>query len=80
MSDTESTVLATIKAYTGQRADVRTEDRLEDLGIDSLDRVELAIELEERLDIEIDDDAIEQVTTVGDLIKALEGNPDGVHV
>jgi len=37
----------------------------EDLGADSLDTVELVMALEEEFDIEIPDEAAEQITTVG---------------
>lgn len=37
---------------------------VEDLGADSLDSVELIMELEETFDIEIPDDEAEQITTV----------------
>lgn len=38
---------------------------VEDLGADSLDSVELIMELEETFDIEIPDSEAEQITTVG---------------
>lgn len=39
----------------------------EDLGLDSLGRVQLQSELEQRLGLTIDDEALEQVVTLGDL-------------
>jgi len=44
----------------------------EDLGADSLDEVELTIQLENEFDIEIPDSDIENVKTVGDFIQVLE--------
>ena len=43
----------------------------DDLGADSLDRVELAMVFEEEFDIEIGDDALEKIRTVGDAIAAV---------
>ncbi len=40
---------------------------LDDLGADSLDVVELVMALEEAFDIEIPDDAIEGMRTIGDV-------------
>ena len=43
-----------------------------DLGADSLDTVELVMELEEEFDITIPDDAAEQIQTVGQAIEYIE--------
>lgn len=43
-----------------------------DLGADSLDTVELIMELEKEFNIQIPDEAAEQITTVGDVIKYVE--------
>jgi acyl carrier protein len=44
----------------------------EDLGADSLDRVEIVMSCEERFDIEIPNDAATQLKTVGDMIRFAE--------
>ena len=44
-----------------------------DLGADSLDTVELIMELEKEFDIQIPDDEAESIATVGDAIKFVEG-------
>lgn len=44
----------------------------EDLGGDSLDVAEIEMELEKELNIEITDEELSQVETVGDLIKLVE--------
>ena len=49
--------------------DARLKD---DLGADSLDAVEIVMDLEDAYGIEIDDSEAENVTTVGDLVKAIE--------
>lgn len=43
-----------------------------DLGADSLDTVELVMELEEEFDINIPDDAAEKISTVGEAIEFIE--------
>ena len=43
-----------------------------DLGADSLDTVELVMELEEEFDINIPDDAAEKIQTVGQAIDFIE--------
>jgi acyl carrier protein len=43
-----------------------------DLGADSLDQVELVMELEEEFDIDIPDDAAENIQTVGQAIEFIE--------
>ena len=44
----------------------------EDLGADSLDAVEIVMDIEDAFGIEIDDSEAENVATVGDLVKAIE--------
>lgn len=45
-----------------------------DLGADSLDTVELVMELEEEFDINIPDDAAEKIQTVGQAVEFIEQN------
>ena len=40
---------------------------LDDLGADSLDVVELVMALEEAFDIEVPDEAVERIRTIGDM-------------
>lgn len=44
----------------------------EDLGADSLDVVELVMELEDEFDMEISDEDAEKIATVGDAISYIE--------
>ena len=57
-------------------ADKVTEDAsiTEDLGADSLDVVDLVMSIEEEFDMEIPDDAVENIKTVGDIVKYIENN------
>jgi acyl carrier protein len=45
-----------------------------DLGADSLDTVELVMELEEEFDISIPDEAAEKISTVGEAIRHIENS------
>ena len=44
----------------------------DDLGADSLDIVDLVMSLEEEFDIEVPDEEIEAMRTVGDIVKFIE--------
>lgn len=46
----------------------------DDLGADSLDVVDLIMSLEEEFDVEIPDEAVENIKTVGDVVKYIEDN------
>lgn len=46
---------------------------IEDLGADSLDVVDLVMSLEEEFDVEIPDEDVENMKTVGDIVKYIEG-------
>ena len=45
---------------------------IDDLGADSLDIVDLVMSLEEEFDIEIPDEEIEPMRTVGDIVRFIE--------
>ena len=44
----------------------------DDLGADSLDVVDLVMSFEEEFDIEIPDDQVKKIKTVGDIVKFIE--------
>lgn len=46
----------------------------DDLGADSLDVVDLIMSLEEEFDIEIPDEAAQEIKTVEDIVKYIEDN------
>ena len=50
----------------------RTTSFIEDMGADSLDIVELVMELEEEFEITIPDDQAEKIKTVGEAIEYIE--------
>jgi len=47
---------------------------LDDLGADSLDVVELVMTLEEAFDIEVPDEAVEEMRTIGDVHRFVESH------
>jgi len=69
----ESKVKGIIAAQLEVAADKLTmETSFEDIDADSLDIVELVMALEEEFDLEISDQEIENIKTVGDIIKFIE--------
>ncbi len=46
----------------------------DDLGADSLDVVDLVMSIEDEFGIEIPDEAVENIKTVGDIVKYIEDN------
>lgn len=46
----------------------------EDLGADSLDVVELLMAIEDEFDVEIPDEEIEKLKTVGDVVEYIQNN------
>ena len=48
----------------------------DDLGADSLDVVDLVMSLEEEFDVEIPDEEVENIKTVGDIVKYIEDHQD----
>lgn len=65
--------LDTIKKILSEQLDVdettiTEETTIEDLGADSLDLVETIMNIEEEFDIEVDDNDVENLKTVGDFI------------
>ena len=46
----------------------------DDLGADSLDVVDLAMSFEDEFNVEIPDDLVESIRTVGDIVRYIEEN------
>lgn len=70
-----SDILERIKKIVVEHLDI-DEDKItekasfiEDLGADSLDTVELVMAFEEEFDVEIPDDAAENIQSIGDAVK-----------
>ena len=47
---------------------------IDDLGADSLDVFQIIMGIEEEFDIEIPDEAVENIKTVGDIVSYIESN------
>ena len=53
-------------------ADLTLETRLEDLGIDSLRAITILYQLEEQFEIEVPNELIEKLVTVGDIVTNID--------
>jgi acyl carrier protein len=79
MDDVANEVIAIIaKKKRVEKPNVEISDRLEDLGLESLDAVEMIFDLEEKFDIQIPYNANTnnprtEFETVGDVVIAVEG-------
>jgi acyl carrier protein len=74
MSDIEDRVRKIVVEHLNVDADKVTEKAgfIDDLGADSLDQVELVMAFEEEFEVEIPDDAAEQIQTFGDAVSFLK--------
>lgn len=67
-----------VKEIISEQLDVKADDITEasniqdDLGADSLDVVDLVMALEDEFDVEIPEDQVENIKTVGDIVKFIE--------
>ena len=80
MSDVTADVIAIIaKKVRVDRPKIEMTDRLEELGLESLDAVEMIFDLEEKFDIQIPYNANNPRTefdTVGEVVRAIQGLVD----
>lgn len=53
---------------------ITSESTLDELGIDSIDAVDLAMSIEDEFDIDIPDEELENFKCVGDVVKFIEEN------
>ena len=73
-------VLEKVKAILVEQFDVEEDkvtadtDLQEDLGADSLDVVDLLMSIEDEFGVEVPDDEIENIKTVGSLVSYIEAN------
>ena len=64
-----------VKELISEQLDVKADDITDiqdDLGADSLDVVDLVMALEDEFDVEIPEDQVENIKTVGDIVKFIE--------
>lgn len=66
-------IKAIIAEVLNIEADSITEDTtfVDDLGADSLDIFQIIMGIEEEYDIELDNESVEQIQTVGDAVEAI---------
>lgn len=73
-------VLEKVKTILAEQFDVEEDkitadtDLQEDLGADSLDVVDLLMSIEDEFDVEVPDEEIENIKTVGALVSYIEAN------
>ena len=73
-------VLEKVKAILAEQFDVEEDkitadtDLQEDLGADSLDVVDLLMSVEDEFEVEVPDEEIENIKTVGSLVSYIEAN------
>lgn len=73
-------VLEKVKAILAEQFDVEEDkitadtDLQEDLGADSLDVVDLLMSIEDEFEVEVPDEEIENIKTVGLLVSYIEAN------
>ena len=59
-------------ALSLEKCELKLSDRPADLGADSLDVFQIIMGIEEEFDIEIPNDAAEQIVTVGDAVEQIK--------
>lgn len=77
---TDSKVMSEIKEGFAERLNVLHVDEtksLKDLGLDSLDLVEMCMDLEDKYGISFDNDELSSIQTVSDLYSSIEKKLDG---
>ena len=73
-------VLEQVKAILAEQFDVEEDkitadtDLQEDLGADSLDVVDLLMSIEDEFEVEVPDEEIENIKTVGSLVSYIEAH------
>lgn len=77
MENTSERLRGLIIEYAGVDEHKITDeaDLLDDLGIDSLEKVELIMAAEEEFGVEINDDLATRIRTVGDCVEAIAAAP-----
>ena len=73
MDDIHSRIIELVaKSKNLPPSDVHMDTTFEELQIDSLDKINLSFEVEEMFSIEIPDDALNSLRTVGDVVRGVE--------
>lgn len=64
--------LSEVFASKSPNAKLEDETKLEDLGLDSLDKIELLYAIEESFGIEFENEEMQSFITIGDIVKSIE--------
>ena len=77
MTDSNSDTYECLRKLLNEEAGVDSagidrDTSIRDLGLDSIGLFDMAFSVERRFDIEIPDEAVERVRTVGDLLRLVE--------
>ncbi|MEI6512944.1 MAG: acyl carrier protein [bacterium] len=82
----DAIILERVKKIIQEELDVNPEEItdnasfVEDLGADSLDIVELVMAIEEEFGVDIPDDDVEKIQTVGQVVSYIEAHGDKAGV
>jgi acyl carrier protein len=68
MDTLEKKVISVIRENTVDGCEIRLDNKLEDLGIDSLEKIMIINSIEDEYAIEIGDDSIKTLKTVYDIV------------
>ena len=80
MPDVTADVIAIIAKKLPEPRELKVDDRLEDLGLDSFSEVEIIFDLEEKFDLQIpynSNDSRLEFETVGQIVVAIQKLVDG---
>ena len=69
----EEKVIETItkQLFFGE-GELSKEDYLETLGMDSIDKAEITLDLETHFEVDLEDQELEKIETIGGLVKCIE--------
>lgn len=80
-SDIESRVLNIVKAFDKVKDPSKisvTSSFGDDLGLDSLDTVEVVMAIEEEFNVEIPDEEADKIVSVGQAVEYISKHPEGI--
>jgi acyl carrier protein len=76
-----SKILSIISQNAKCERDIRPEDRIvEDLGVDSLDKLMIIQDIEDEYNITVEDDELKNIKVVQDILDAIERKISITHV
>lgn len=68
--ETIKTLAEIVNDYKGEQLEINANTTFEDLGFDSLDKVDLMMQVEEKFEVTLGDDLV--VTTMGELAAKID--------